>query len=235
VIDGVHPEALPVPDRGWPVSNTGVSAIVETPSESREVLWRGRSSVVQTLDVRRLVRIAEHDDARIHVCVVPGETIPDQGLVAVVLDGPNLADREVLRALRLGSERTFDQDPALALRLLVDIALRALSPAVNDPTTAVQTLDASADLLSVLVGRDLGVEVVDDADGTARVVLKLPTWEDYVSVASDEIVDMGVSSMQVRRRLGRLLEDLVALAPQQHVEALAGLIASSPMTAGSGL
>jgi hypothetical protein len=67
-------------------------------------------------------------------------------------------DDEILEALGFGPERTFEQDPALALRVLADIALRALSPAVNDPTTAVQTLDAIDGLLRVLVRRDLAVE-----------------------------------------------------------------------------
>jgi uncharacterized membrane protein len=140
--------------------------------------------------------------------------------------GPNLADPEVLEALTLGSERTFDQDPALALRLLADIALRALSPAINDPTTAVQTLDVIADLLRVLVRRDLGVAVVDGADRTPRVVLKLLTWEDYVSVALDEIIGLTPTSVHVRRRVQHLLEELVAIAPLEHREAVEGRLKS---------
>ena len=68
------------------------------------------------------------------------------------------------------------------------MALRALFPAINDPTTAVQTLDAIADLLRILIRRDLRVAVVDGADRAPRVVVKLPTWEDYLSVALDEII-----------------------------------------------
>ncbi len=217
VIDGVHPETLPTTaDRdGWGPKDR-VSSIVQTPGDGREVLWPSRSSIVQMLDVPRLLRIAEREDACIHLCVAPGETVFDNGRVAVVVGGVSLTDREVLAAFRLGSERTFDQDPALALRLLADIALRGLSPAVNDPTTAVQALDAIADLLRVLVTRDLGLEVVDGADRTPRVVLMLPSWEDYVSVALDEIISMGLGSIQVRRRLGRLVEELVAVAPPQH-------------------
>jgi uncharacterized membrane protein len=218
VIEGVHPERLAASDRSGGLSNARASPVVETPSDGPDLLWPRRSSIVQTLDVPRLVRAAEHEGARIHLCVVPGETIFDQSRVAVVVGGPNLPDAEILKALRLGSERTFDQDPALALRLLADIALRALSPAVNDPTTAVQALDAITDLLRLLVARDLGVEVVDGADRTPRVVLKLPSWEDYVSVGLDEIIDSGLNSVQVRRRLGRLLEDLLAVAPPQHRE-----------------
>jgi uncharacterized membrane protein len=217
VIDGVHPEPLSIPDEGdHGLDHRGVSALVETPGEGRDVVWPRESAVLQTLDVPRLLRMAESEDARIHLCVVPGETIFDHDRVAVVVGGENLADSDLLAALSLGSERTFDQDPALALRLLADIALRALSPAVNDPTTAVQSLDVIADLLRVLVRRDLGVEVVDGADRIPRVMIKLPTWEDYVSVALDEIISMGSDSIQVRRRLARLLEGLVAIAPAGH-------------------
>jgi uncharacterized membrane protein len=231
VIDGVHPETLPAAGRAAPVSNNGLSPVVETPSGGHEVLWPRRSSVLQTLDVSRLVRLAERENARIHLCVVPGQTISDQELVAIVHGARNLADREVLEALRVGSERTFDQDPALALRLLADIALRALSAAINDPTTAVQTLDAIADLLGILVRRDLGAKVVDGADRTPRVVLRLPTWDDYVSVALDEIIGMESGSVQVRRRVGRLLENLAAVAPPQHrgpVEARLATVSAPP-------
>jgi uncharacterized membrane protein len=184
--------------------------------DGREVVWPGHSLVLQTVDVPRLLRLAEHGEACVHVCVAPGETIADHCRVAVVLGGRNLADRAVLDALRLGSERTFDQDPAFALRLLADIALRALSPAVNDPTTAVQALDAIADLLRVLVRRRLGIAVVDGADHTPRVVLNLQTWDEYVSVALDEIIGLRISSIQVRGRLDRLIADLLTIAPQQH-------------------
>jgi len=125
--------------------------------------------------------------------------------------GPRCAQARVRAHLRSGSSARA----ALACRY---DAARALSPAVNDPTTTVQALDAIADLLRLLVARDLGVEVVDGADRTPRVVLKLPSWEDYVSVGLDEIIETGLNSVQVRRRLGRLLEDLVTVALPPHRE-----------------
>jgi uncharacterized membrane protein len=214
VIQGVHPETLPAPDDD--VADEDVLPVLEPPGDGRNVLWPGHSAVLQTLDVPRLLRLAEEQDARIYLCVVPGETISEQGRVAVVARGAKLSDHDVLRALRSGSERSFDQDPALALRLLADIALRALSPAINDPTTAVQALDAIADLLRVLVRRNLGIDVVDGADHTPRLVLKLLTWEDYLSVALDEIVSIDNSSIHVHHRLTRLLEELATVAPRQH-------------------
>jgi uncharacterized membrane protein len=87
---------------------------------------------------------------------------------------------------------------------------------VNDPTTTVQTLDAIDSLLRVPARRDLAVEHIDGSDGTPRLVLKLPTWEDYLSVALDEIISIGLGSILVRRRVSRLLEELLPLAPPQH-------------------
>jgi uncharacterized membrane protein len=214
VIDGVHPEPLLAIDDGTSPGD-GVS-LIAIPVDGRDVLWPRRSAVLQRVDVPSLLRLAEHNDACIHLSVVPGATIFDCDRVAVVAGGADLSDQDVSAALGVGSERTFDQDPALALRLLADIALRALSPAINDPTTAVQSLDVIADLLRVLIRRDLGVVVVDGIGGTPRVVVRLHTWEDYVSVALDEIVNMRPSSVQVRSRLTALLEGLVGIAPTRH-------------------
>ena len=215
VIDGVHPQPLPGSDRGDVPPDTDFS-LVEIPEHGRDVLWPARSTVLQWVDVPRLLRAAEHSEARIHLSVVPGTTIFDGHRVAVVTDAENLSDQAVRDALGVGSERTFDQDPALALRLLADIALRALSPAINDPTTAVQSLDVIADLLSVLIRRDLGVSMVEGADRTPRVVVRLPTWEDYVGIAVDEIVALEPRSGQVRQRLIGLLEGLLAITPPAH-------------------
>ncbi len=225
VIDGVHPEPLPTVaavDRAGQADPFGNVS----PEPRRDVVWPQRSAVLQRLDVPHLLRIAEHEDARIYVSVAPGETLFDDDRVAAIIAGRDLSDRAVLAAMDVGSERTFDQDPGLALRLLADIALRALSPAVNDPTTAVQSLDVIADLLRVLIRRDLGVVVVEGADGTPRIVVKLPTWEDYVSVALDELMIVASDSIQVRARLVRLLEGLLTIAPAVHRVAVAQRLAA---------
>ena len=75
-----------------------------------------------------------------------------------------------------GPERTVDQDPALAIRVLVDIALRALSPAVNDPTTAAQALDAIQACLERLATRDLDIARIAGVRGHERLRLVLPSW-----------------------------------------------------------
>jgi uncharacterized membrane protein len=152
----------------------------------------------------------------IQICVAPGDTIPEETRIAVVYGADGFADAEVLETMSFGPERTFAQDPALALRVLADIALRALSPAVNDPTTAVQMLDAIDGLLRVLVRRDLAVEEINGPDGTPRLLLSLPSWEDYLSVALDEIISVGIDAVLVGRRVCRLLGELLELAPLKH-------------------
>jgi uncharacterized membrane protein len=110
----------------------------------------------------------------------------------------------------LGRERTIDQDPAFALRILVDIAIRALSPAVNDPTTATQVLDYIDDLVRVLGRAELRASLrLRDPGGRLRVVLPARTWVEYLSLAVTEIRQYGATSPQVCRRLRAMLEQLL--------------------------
>ena len=123
-------------------------------------------------------------------------------------------------AVALGSDRTFEQDPKFALRLLVDVAIKALSPAINDPTTAVQALDQIEDLLLRLGRCDLDVGRVYDAAGHLRFEMPVPSWDDLVVLALDEIRFCGATSVQVMRRTRALLQDL---ADQVLPERLAAL------------
>ena len=212
VVDGMYPDPIgagSAPDGG-----------TASPASGRDVLWPSGEATLQVIDVRRLVRAAERTGGVIEVCASPGEVIPQQGRVAIVHGGDESTDREAIRALQVGIERTFDQDPGLALRVLADIALRSLSPAINDPTTAVQALDRVDGLLRVMVRRELAVGTVSARDGQPCVLLRLPTWEDYVGVALDETIAMSDSSLEVRRRVDRLLTELVAIAPPGRRESL---------------
>jgi uncharacterized membrane protein len=188
----------------------------------RKLLWPRPAAVVQVIDVPRVLRAAERAQAVIEFKVGSGEMIAEGAILAIVR-GPADAEleRQVSKACIVGEERTFEQDPALAIRLLADIALRALSPAVNDPTTAVQALDTIDGLLRVLATRDLSVEQVADSTGTIRVELVLPTWDEYHAVAVDEIIALPALSPNVSRRILRLLDDLTALTPPSRQPALA--------------
>ena len=207
VLDGVYPDK-PLPEAGDP---EGPRAL---PHGTREVIWMGGPGILQAIDVPLIISTARDADAAVEILVPFGETVQQRAPVALV-HGPSdpSLDAVVVKAIRTGPDRTFEQDPALAFRVLADIALRAVSSAINDPTTAAQVLDSEESLLRMLVGRDLDVGEVTGPSGNARVLLPLPRWDDYVALAFDELIEMGADHVQVRRRLERLLRDLIALAP----------------------
>ena len=203
-VDGAdHPRAARADERAW------------------EIRWPHRAAILQVIDVPRVLRAAERAHAVIAFTVETGAMVAEGGVLAVI-SGPRepKLEREVLQALTVGQERTFEQDPAFALRLLADIALRALSPAVNDPTTAVQSLDGIDGLLRALATRVLAVGHVADSEGTIRLELVLPTWEDYVGVSLDEIIALPALSPNVTRRIHRLLDDLKPITPPSRRAAL---------------
>ena len=137
------------------------------------------------------------------------------------LHGDEVADEAVLRGLVTGPERTFHQDPLFAFRLLADIGLRALSPAVNDPATAVQVLDTMQSILSPLVSRDLDVAEIADEYGTVRVVLALPSWDDYLRTSLDDLIESAARSPMVLLCARTLLTSLLNTAPPQRRPSIA--------------
>jgi len=220
VIDGLYVHAAP---QGDPDNNPDRSSAAPTGADGslQEIRWSRPGAVVQVIDVPRVLRAAERAGVTVEFKVGSGELIAEGAVVAVVSGAtdPEL-ERDVVKALTVGDERTFEQDPEFALRVLADIALRALSPAVNDPTTAVQALDTMDGLLRALATRELSVGQIAGSDGTIRVRLVLPTWEDYVAGALDEIIALRDVSPNVSARIRRLLDELTALAPPSRRTAL---------------
>jgi len=134
--------------------------------------------------------------------------------------GANLPDEALRQCVALGVERTMEQDPTLAFRLIVDIASKALSPAINDPTTAVLALDRIHHLLRHVGSRRLDDERVRDSKGRVRLVYRTPDWQDFVTLAVTEIRHFGGASIQVARRLRAMLENLVETLPKERAEPL---------------
>ncbi|MCX4451295.1 DUF2254 domain-containing protein [Streptomyces sp. NBC_01789] len=174
-----------------------------------------RGGVIQALDAAGLVSLAARHDCLFVLAASVGDFVPPRGAVVEIHGGAPTPDpRLVTGLLALGAERTIEQDPAFALRILVDIAIRALSPAVNDPTTAVQVLNHIEAFLHA-VGR-AGTRahyVLADDRGRPRVVVPGRPWENYLELAVTEIRDYGATSVQVCRRLRALLEGLLAVLP----------------------
>ena len=114
----------------------------------------------------------------------------------------------------------MEQDPLFAFRILVDIALKALSKAINDPTTAVLAIDQLQRLLRRVGSRNLQNEFITDAAGHLRIVFRTPNWEDFVQLACTEIRHNGGESIQVVRRLRAMLENLNQALPDHRHPAL---------------
>lgn len=121
-------------------------------------------------------------------------------------------DEEVAEALAaraaFGQERTLQQDALFGVRQLVDVAAKALSPGVNDPTTAVHTLGHLGDLLAHLTHRDLGAKIVRDDEGTLRVALARPSFADFLDEACGQIRRYGAGEPDVVHALLDLLADV---------------------------
>lgn len=170
----------------------------------------GEPLVVTRFQIDALVRQAQAADAVIVMECAVGDTLIEDNLLVCVHGGRQpLAEASLRQAIEVAQERTFEQDPKYPLRLLVDIAIKALSPAINDPTTAVQAIDQIEDLLHRLGRRALDAGCVADERGALRLVFPTPTWEDYLTLAFDEIRQFGVSSVQVMRRLRSALLGLM--------------------------
>jgi uncharacterized membrane protein len=194
----------------------------ELPSVTQVLAYRGGPAVIQAVDVRRLVALAVRGDAIIALALAVGDTVVDGMPLLRVHGGKRpLPERVLRRSVRLGAERTFRQDPKYAVRLLVDVAIKALSPAINDPTTAVQALDQVEDLLLRLGRRSLSAGRSFDSQGKLRLVFPVPSWEDFLVLAFDEIRFYGANSIQVMRRMRALLQDLMDHVPEARRPALA--------------
>jgi uncharacterized membrane protein len=204
VIDEVHPHAAPVED---------MAAAPERDPTPTEVLHSGTPAVIAAIDHAAMLRLAEQTGGFVEVVPRVGEYLSPGHVVLRIGHGRTAPDAALARRVFvLARQRTIDQDPAFAMRMLVDIAIRALSPAVNDPTTAVQSLDRIEAVLVELAPRHPGPSFVVDAGGAPRGLVPAPRWGDYVELGLVEIRRYGYDSPQVVRRLTALYDRLGALA-----------------------
>lgn len=189
---------------------------------TQTVVHLGRPRSIQAVDEAALAGMATEADAVIQFTAAIGDTVVEQApLLRVYQASAPLDEAALRRAIELGDERTFEQDPKYALRLVVDIAIRALSPAINDPTTAVQAIDQIEDLLLRLGRHRLERGWRVDAAGRPRFKATYPGWDDFLRLALDEIRAYGAESVQVMRRMNALITNLQTMLPPERQPALA--------------
>jgi len=216
VIQNIYP--LPLSSTSIPAMN--VSLLLKE-NAARTISHKGRPGVIVAFDARGLTELAE-----LHACII--EIVPQVGdfvgagapLFRVYFAGSQIGDNDMRRLIALGPERTMEQDPAFAFRIIVDIAEKALSPAINDPTTGVLSIDQIQFLLQEVGKRDLTTGVVCDGGGKVRLVYRTPDWQDFVLLAVSEIRQYGAGSIQILRRLRAMLEDLISVLPPERAPLL---------------
>ncbi|MFJ6947442.1 DUF2254 domain-containing protein [Streptomyces wuyuanensis] len=208
------------PDLTGEVSAKGTSDVAPpapVPPADVLTLTVAESGFLISVDEAALLKAAVETDALVHIDRHPGSSLiadtpvgaawPRAGKPFTSGTRARLVE-EVSRAVRTGAERTELQDVAFGLRQLTDIAVKALSPGINDPTTAVHALSHSSALLCGLARRDLGPRLLRDEHEQIRVVLRRPDLEDLLDVAVDQPLRYGAAEPAVLARIAMLLREL---------------------------
>jgi uncharacterized membrane protein len=220
VIADVYPTAY---DPKRPEGSVSVNLPATQPSV---VAHAGRPGVLMACGTADVTRLATAADAVVELLPQVGDFVADGDPVFRVFGGTRpIPPAALLGCIAVGTERTLDQDPRFAFRILVDIANKALSPAINDPTTAVLALDQIDALLLDVGQRRLDEGVRRDPAGALRFVFSTPDWPDFVMLGTSEIRQFGEGSLQVDRRLRAMLERLIGALAEDRRPALAAELA----------
>ena len=186
-----------------------------------EIFHRRKSAIILAINFETLRLEAERTNGVVECVNRVGDFVPTGETLFRLYGGAVSANDAKLRAaIAMGPERTIEQDATFAFRVIVDIAIKALSTAINDPTTAVLAIDQLHRLLRSVGRRHLHDDVIRDTAGNLRVVYKTPDWDDFVQLSCREIRLYGAPNFQVARRLRAMLENLEQALPEVRWPAL---------------
>lgn len=190
-----------------------------------------KHGVITHVDYRGLVRWAQDHDVVVTVDRPVGQFIAEGEKVLNVWGVERLEDDDVLKVysyLGLAEQRAMSQDVAFGIRQLADIAARALSSGINDPTTAVQCLDELHRVLRRLVQRASPSPYIADDEGQVRVIHDPQAINDLVDLAVLEIAHFGTDTIQVPQRLRMMLEDLLEVCARRYRSGIERLLEGLP-------
>jgi uncharacterized membrane protein len=207
VIEGVYPDPTV-----RPCTQERQSLTVGSPSGV--ICHQGASGIILAVNLDLLKATAERSNGVIELIPQVGDFVAmDEPLFNLYFSGHSIVEERSRASVALGSERTMDQDPTFAFRIVIDIALKALSPAINDPTTAVLAIDQLHRMLRLVVERHLRTDELLDDSGRLRVIFRTPNWEEFVHLAFSEIRGCGANNLQIVRRLRAMIENLLQTLP----------------------
>ena len=214
VVEAVYPDAV-----GNPRSPVRPAHSLGLPA--RTVDHRGTSAIVLAANIKSLVSAARTADGIIELIPRVGDFVAtDEPLFRLYGSATAIDDRALRTQVAFGPERTIEQDSTFAFRVIVDIAIKALSKAINDPTTAVLAIDQLHRLLRMVGKRHLHDDTLFDAEEKLRLIFRTPNWEDFVQLTFSEIRLYGAENFQVARRLRAMIENLTASLPVSRQPAL---------------
>jgi uncharacterized membrane protein len=220
VIEAVARETRAAIEANFPLDAAPVGPDTEI-APPDQVIVAVKPGVIVGYDEDDLVAVAAGHDCLLRLIPGVGDYVPTGGpLVAVHGATKEVDPGQVLPHIGFRAERTMDRDVAFGFRQLVDVAEKALSPAINDPTTAVQAVDRLHDFLRRIVGRPWPSGRIADDAGRVRFEHPVMSWDEFVTLAFAEIRLYGAGSVQVARRLRSVLVDLIACAPPERTEPL---------------
>ena len=194
----------------------GPVAVPLAPPDACEVRVRDEGFVTR-IDHDRLLKVAVDEGVVLQLAVSAGRFLVKETPIGLAwsMSGSALEGEGMKRVaagtaacVHTGSERTATQDVGFGLRQLVDVAIKALSPGINDPTTAVHALGHVSSLLCELADRDLGPTLLRDDDDEVRVILHQPDLSTYITLGVSQPRRYGAGDPQVLEGVARVLLDL---------------------------
>jgi uncharacterized membrane protein len=223
IIDRVTSDALRTLDRRLPVEVGEAGDLSEedaTPMAQGTVITSNRSGYVQGVDDESLMRLLHADSLTIRLEPPVGAYVLPGAALATVWPAGSSAREDVEATIRsafvLGHERTNHLDVELGIIELADIAVKALSPGVNDPTTAILCLDRLAEILLAAGRREPPVEVRRAPDGNGTLILPRVEFAGLVKTALDEIRHYGVENPRFATAFLERMGDLGDLLPRDR-------------------
>lgn len=199
------------------LSETAPGPLKSLGGEPFEAVPSPQVGVLLAFDPTGLVALAREADCVVELVPEVGDFVAAGSPLFRVFGGKGSPSAKALcGSVALGQERTIEQDPAFTFRIIVDVASKAISPAINDPTTAVLAIDQVHYLLRSVGSSYLDEGAAYDKAGSMRLVYRTPNWEDFVCLAVTEIRHFGGASIQVVRRLKAMLENLAETLPPER-------------------
>ena len=217
-------------DRGWRPARPGAPVAVPpsgaipatTVADDELLLDAGASGYLQLIDIDALVDAARDADGRLRLLIAPGSWAQRDAPLAAYrggdLTGENRDEltRRLGRGITLAHERSLQQDVAFGIQQLADVATKALSPSTNDPTTAINAIDRMVEVLMALGLADDPPRAFEEGDGTIRLEVPYPTFDELVGLAFDPIRRYGADTPAVVIHVARALSILRSLPPARH-------------------